>query len=96
MNIARVRIALIAGSILAFSFPGLATSTARADEPRPEMMLRFLARSREPVAKSDGLIVVREKQTAWDPRKTAIIICDMWDRHTCRGAERREAEIAPG
>src|SRR5262249_41503318 len=27
--------------------------------------------------------------------KTAIVICDMWDRHWCAGASRRVAEMAP-
>ena len=31
----------------------------------------------------------------WDTTKTAVIICDMWDRHTCRGAERRVSELVP-
>ena len=30
-----------------------------------------------------------------DPRGTAIIICDMWDQHWCKGATERVAEIAP-
>ena len=38
--------------------------------------------------------VVKEKQE-WDPAKTAIIICDMWDQHWCKGATSRVAEIAP-
>jgi nicotinamidase-related amidase len=32
---------------------------------------------------------------AWKPAETAIIICDMWDDHTCKGAARRVAEMAP-
>src|SRR5262245_10547284 len=32
---------------------------------------------------------------SWDPKKTAIIVCDMWDLHHCRNAVRREAEMAP-
>lgn len=36
-----------------------------------------------------------EKRLDWDPRKTAIVICDMWDRHWCRGATARVAEMAP-
>ena len=32
---------------------------------------------------------------AWKPTETAIIICDMWDDHTCKGAARRVAEMAP-
>lgn len=31
----------------------------------------------------------------WKPIETAIIICDMWDTHTCRGAAKKVAEIAP-
>jgi len=31
----------------------------------------------------------------WNPRKTAIVVCDMWDDHTCKGAARRVAEMAP-
>lgn len=38
--------------------------------------------------------IVKEKQQ-WDPAKTAIIVCDMWDHHWCAGAERRVAELAP-
>lgn len=37
-----------------------------------------------------------EAQTAsWLPAQTAIIICDMWDNHTCQGAARRVAAMAP-
>ena len=31
----------------------------------------------------------------WDPRKTAIVICDMWDKHWCPEATRRVGEMAP-
>jgi len=36
-----------------------------------------------------------EKTVAWNPKKTAIVICDMWDKHWCEGATRRVAEMAP-
>ena len=35
-----------------------------------------------------------EKTVAWDPRKTALIIVDMWDDHWCQGAARRVTEMA--
>ena len=35
------------------------------------------------------------KTVQWDPHKTAIIICDMWDKHWCQGASNRVAEMAP-
>lgn len=31
----------------------------------------------------------------WKAEETAIIICDMWDQHWCRGATQRVAEMAP-
>ena len=31
----------------------------------------------------------------WDPRQTAIIICDMWNDHTCKSAAQRVAEMVP-
>ena len=31
----------------------------------------------------------------WEPRKTAVIICDMWDDHWCKCAARRCSELAP-
>jgi hypothetical protein len=43
-------------------------------------------------AKADGAI--SEKTQTWDPAKTAIIVCDMWDDHWCRSAARRVTELA--
>ncbi|MCA9017846.1 MAG: hypothetical protein KDA77_21155 [Planctomycetaceae bacterium] len=31
----------------------------------------------------------------WKPAETAIIVCDMWDDHTCKQAAKRVAEMAP-
>jgi nicotinamidase-related amidase len=35
-----------------------------------------------------------EAQVTWDPKKTAIIVCDMWDHHWCKSAEARVGELA--
>jgi nicotinamidase-related amidase len=35
-----------------------------------------------------------EREVHWDPRKTALIVCDMWDGHWCRGAAARVVEMA--
>ncbi len=43
-------------------------------------------------AKADG--AVTEKPAAWDTKKTAIIVCDMWDDHWCKSAARRVTELA--
>jgi nicotinamidase-related amidase len=36
-----------------------------------------------------------ETRVEWDPSRTAAVICDMWDRHWCKGAAARVKEMAP-
>jgi len=52
-------------------------------------------RSRTKVAKNSDRYQVGEKRSHWNPKKTAIIICDMWAKHWCKGASRRVVEMAP-
>src|SRR5579862_9787848 len=33
--------------------------------------------------------------TAWNPKQTAVVICDMWDKHWCPNSTIRVAEMAP-
>ena len=35
------------------------------------------------------------KAARWDPAETAAVVCDMWNHHWCRSAERRVGEMAP-
>ncbi len=35
-----------------------------------------------------------EKRSEWDAKKTALIVCDMWDDHWCKSAARRVVEMA--
>jgi len=37
---------------------------------------------------------VVEKNVVWDAKRTALIICDMWDDHWCKSAARRVSELA--
>src|SRR5437867_3142301 len=37
---------------------------------------------------------VEQRSATWDAKKTALIICDMWDDHWCKSAARRVAELA--
>ena len=53
------------------------------------------ARSREPLSDGTGRFRVVQKKLEWEPRRTAIIICDMWDQHWCKGATSRVGELAP-
>jgi nicotinamidase-related amidase/type 1 glutamine amidotransferase len=52
-------------------------------------------RSRVETEKSSGRYHVLTKAATWDAAKTAVVICDMWDKHWCPGAGARVAEMAP-
>jgi len=52
-------------------------------------------RSRSEVAPSSGRFHAVTERVEWDPRKSAIVVCDMWDAHTCPAASRRVAAMAP-
>lgn len=42
-----------------------------------------------------GKVERRAREERWDPAKTAIIVCDVWDLHHCLNAVRRLEEFAP-
>jgi nicotinamidase-related amidase len=63
--------------------------TNTADEKRG---LELTLRSRLKGDRDRYTIV--EKKTTWDPKKTALIICDMWDDHWCKSAAKRVNEMA--
>src|SRR5688500_8699177 len=50
---------------------------------------------RQRVEHPTGLYQVKETEESWDPKKTAIIVCDVWDSHHCLNAVRRVMEMAP-
>src|SRR4051794_20071795 len=49
---------------------------------------------RSRVAERDAF-AVREATETWDPKQTAVIVCDVWDAHHCLNAVRRVEEMAP-
>jgi nicotinamidase-related amidase/type 1 glutamine amidotransferase len=38
---------------------------------------------------------VVERTVQWPASRTAVVVCDMWDKHWCAGATARVAEMAP-
>lgn len=42
---------------------------------------------------ASGVIVASERVESWDPHRTAIIVCDMWDDHWCKSASSRVGEL---
>jgi type 1 glutamine amidotransferase/nicotinamidase-related amidase len=53
------------------------------------------ARGRAETSEESGEFAVVNNRLEWDPSQTAVIICDMWDKHWCEGATDRVAEMAP-
>ena len=42
-----------------------------------------------------GVFTISQTIEPWNASETAIIICDMWNQHWCKGATERVAEMAP-
>src|SRR5688572_19805431 len=72
----------------------LALFTLAAAAPE-DAQLRLTLRGREKVKGLENVYDVTERPAAWDPKKTALIVIDVWDKHWCEGANRRVAEMAP-
>jgi nicotinamidase-related amidase len=66
----------------------LTPGTAMSDDTALHLTLRLREKS------PDGF-VAREKKIEWEPKKTALIICDMWDDHWCKSAAKRCGELTP-
>jgi nicotinamidase-related amidase len=88
-----MRTHLLSAALLALFFA--CAPLVPAAEPDSEHTLVLHARTRVENPKASGKFDVVEKELRWDGRKTAIVICDMWDRHWCKGATARVAEMAP-
>ena len=79
--------ALIASACLA----ALAGPAAAAEVGPFELTLR----SRVEAPGLGGAYRVVEAKASWDPKRTALIVCDMWDLHHCLNATRRVGQLAP-
>src|SRR4030095_5539898 len=60
------------------------------NSPAAEGTLQLSLRSRAKATDSSQPTM----QVSWEAKKTALIICDMWDDHWCKSAARRVDEMA--
>ena len=84
---AAILLALALATILPCN-PALAASTNA-----PSLTVNTRHRVTRPDA--PGQLRVVCQSTRWQPNETAIIICDMWNQHWCKGATRRVGHVAP-
>ena len=92
MNSRQFRILAVTAIVLAglLSYMSYVAYSMSSNKP-----LLLVTRSRAPLAGDSGRFRVVQNKVQWEPKQTAIIICDMWNEHWCKGATRRVAELAP-
>src|SRR5690606_10862574 len=71
---------------------GCASPTDKADTVPGEPFVLH-ARRQVPTDATSGAPRL-ETPLRWDPRRTAVVIVDMWDDHWCKGAAARVTELA--
>jgi len=71
----------------------VSTLSARADVVDGRLILH--TRSRPTEVGRDEPPQLRYKTLEWDPKKTVLIICDVWNTMKCRIPANRVAELAP-
>ena len=76
---------------LCLLFSSLTCAALFAAAPQFELHPRTRVRS---AADTNAWQVV-ERTATWDPARTAVVICDMWDKHHCPDATERVGEMAP-
>jgi type 1 glutamine amidotransferase/nicotinamidase-related amidase len=86
MKILVVRIAALLGAVY-FLLSG-PCSEAWAET------LDLSLRSRVETKQGSGKFMVAQQNAKWEASETAIIICDMWNEHWCKGATSRVGELA--
>lgn len=64
-------------------------------EDRPQTSLRIATRQQVKLDGQPDQFAVVEKAETWNPAKTAVIVIDMWNTHSCKSAAQRVAEMAP-
>ena len=80
---------------LAGQAPETGGDAAWPNLPKVPGALRLRPRRRVRQPSANGSVRVSEQELRWDVAQTAIIICDMWDTHTCGLSAQRVAAMAP-
>jgi nicotinamidase-related amidase len=74
-------------AVIALAVVTLAPAMSESGNFTLNLRSRAAAPGKDPVAPT-------ERKVEWEPKKTAIIVCDMWDHHWCKSAEARVGELA--
>lgn len=86
----RIMLTMIVALLLSLSIGEVTAQKKKVPDP-----LTISTQLRIPSDFIPGSLFVSNRIESWKPNETAIIICDMWDKHWCKGATARVAEMAP-
>jgi hypothetical protein len=68
---------------------------AKDNKKANEEKIKVSLEKKIPSGSSMGSYTIVNEIQEWSPKETAIIICDMWNEHWCKGATDRVTEMAP-
>jgi nicotinamidase-related amidase/type 1 glutamine amidotransferase len=83
---------LLAACGVSILFCGLDRSAVSADANSKGMKLNL--RYRQETGPASGRWHTLRQTAEWDAKKTAVVICDMWDKHWCKMSTERVGEMA--
>ena len=87
------RLSLILALVALLYFPG--EGVALGAEQAGSVPLTLRSRQQVEGAGASKVYDVTERPAQWQPRRTVVIVIDVWDRHWCEGANRRLAAMLP-
>jgi len=82
-------------SLITKSFVIVSVATALFGSATQGEEWKVIKRYQEEVQPDSGRYYLHHKAENWDLKKTAVIVCDMWDLHHCKNAVLREEELIP-
>jgi nicotinamidase-related amidase len=82
-------------SIFLISAVGFSSQLLNAQPEVKSLPIKMSMQKRLPSELEKGSFYIANEIQEWNPSETAIIICDMWDQHWCKGASARVTEMAP-
>jgi nicotinamidase-related amidase len=92
MMTAKIRMPMGIGLMLTLA---ASTQVIRAEAHASAGQLTMQTRYRTATGSAPDRYETVYKTQQWNPAKTAVIVCDMWDKHWCQGATERVVEMAP-
>lgn len=97
MNLrSRVAVGLCLLSVSVCPTPETVGSRATAEQAGGgSNQLTLHVRKRIETKPGSGRYHTLTETVTWKPAQTALVICDMWDKHWCENSTRRVAEMAP-